>query len=745
MNTLEYEVYDFLDEDLAAEPEAVYSINSELSLAGHIVNDTGANLFLTGKAGTGKTTFLRRLRETSGKRMVVLAPTGVAAINAEGVTIHSFFQLGFSPYIPGKGYAEEQNRHYSFSKQKRRLISTLDLIVIDEISMVRPDTLDAMDATLRRLRGNSAPFGGVQLLLIGDLRQLSPVVRDDEWRYLSAYYQSPYFFESHALKSAGFLTIELHTVYRQTDRDFIEILNAVRDGNVDISILNALNSRCIPGFNPPQSEGYIHLTTHNYIASNHNSNRLRALPSAESIFEAEVKGEFPEYSFPADKTLVLKEGAQVMFIKNDQGSDRKYYNGLIGTVTNIGENAVTVVPNNGEPPIEIGYVEWENTKYLVDESSGDIRSEVVGTFSQVPLRLAWAITIHKSQGLTFDRAIIDAAQSFAPGQTYVALSRCRSIEGMVLTAPIQPESVIVDSHVNDFVKDYEGKRPDSDTLTSLRGEYTRSAVVELFDFSPIRHSFDDFRKAMIDFVIPMYPELRDALDDEFMRVMQKVVDVASKFKQLYASQPIDPDSIPSVVIDKIKSGSHYFAKEIVETLRYISNLDIKLDNQAYITRLNNVVDDLRFRLGIKLDILRQMENIDFSTAEYNRAKTNAVLRNDDVPKKAYTSKRKKDPGTKKPKGYSQNLTLTLYKDGKTIEQIAKERNLNPSTIAGHLAEFVSKGDLNIHDLVSEDHLKRMEEVYGDGSGGYASLSALRESGEIPPEEISIFYRSRKVK
>lgn len=742
MANTDYEVFDFID-DSASEPEAAYSINRELSLAEHIINDTGVNLFLTGKAGTGKTTFLRRLRETSGKRMVVLALTGVAAINAEGVTIHSFFQLGFSPYIPGKGYAEEGEKHFSFSRQKRRLISTLDLIVIDEVSMVRPDTLDAMDAALRRLRGNNAPFGGVQLLLIGDLRQLSPVVREYEWRYLAPYYASPYFFESQSLKKSGFLTIELQTVYRQTDRTFIEVLNAVRDGNVDARTLQTLNSRYIPGFNPSKGNGYIYLTTHNRIASDYNTGLLRQLPSPESLFEAQIKGEFPESSYPADKTLVLKKGAQVMFIKNDQGDERRYYNGLIGTISNIGENAVTVLPDNGEPPIEVGYVEWENTKYKVDESTGDILSEVVGTFLQIPLRLAWAITIHKSQGLTFDHAIIDAVNSFAPGQTYVALSRCRSLEGMVLTAPLRPESVIVDSHVNNFVKEYESQRPDGNTLKNMKEEYARSIVAELFDFNPIRHSFDEFRRAMIEYAVPVYPALRDELDTEYMRVMQKVVDVASKFKSLYASGPIDPESMPQVVIDKIRNGSHYFADHLSATLRYISNLDIKLDNQSYITRLNNVVDELRFRVVIKLEILRQMETTDFSTVEFNKAKNNAILRNSDIPQKAYTSKRKKEKKEKKPKGYSQHLSFNMYKDGKSISQISEERNLSVTTIAGHLAEFVIKGELDIQDMISARHLKVLTDAYAEE--GFSALSKLRDSGEVPPEEVSLFYRSRQTK
>lgn len=739
----DYEVYDYMQDNAAAEPEAVYTLNSELSLAGHIINDTGANLFLTGKAGTGKTTFLRRLRETSGKRMIVLAPTGVAAINAEGVTIHSFFQLGFSTFIPGKGYADSSSKRFSFGKEKRRIISTLDLIVIDEISMVRPDVLDAMDDTLRRIRGSGEPFGGVQLLLIGDLRQLAPVVRDYEWSGMDKYYKSPYFFESHALKKAGFLTIELQTVYRQSDQKFIDILNAVREGEIDDATLHALNGRYVPGFEGNGAGGYIHLTTHNGIANSHNYGRLNMIQTEPCVFHAKIEGEFPESSYPADASLALKTGAQVMFIKNDQGSNRRFYNGLIGTVTDIGENTVTVLPADGGEPIETGYMEWENTKYSINPESGEIESETAGKFSQIPLRLAWAITIHKSQGLTFDRAIIDAVNSFAPGQTYVALSRCRSLEGLVLSSPIRRESVITDSHVNAFISSYETSRPDGSTLTSLKKEYTRSVVAEMFDFNAIRRSHDQFTRAMREYVVPVFDKLGPTVEEEYMRVMKKIVDVASKFKVLYASAPIDPDTLSRKLVDKIQGGCWYFADELDATLRYIGNLDFELDNRTFLTRLNNAADELIFRVKLKRDILRNLGDKTFSTAEYNKAKTKAMLDNESGNTGIYSSKRKKkasESKPKKPKGYSQHLSLTLFKEGWSMTDIAKDRKLSVATIAGHLGYFVAKGDLDISDLVPTENLKLLEEAYADGKGGYAALKELAD--RIPHEQISVFYRSR---
>lgn len=752
---MEYEVYDYLDVNgegngavSASEPEAAYlseavrGINNELSLAGHIVNETGANLFLTGKAGTGKTTFLKRLRETSGKRMVVLAPTGVAAINADGVTIHSFFQIGFSPYIPGKGFAGGDNsKHFSFSKQKRRIITTLDLLVIDEISMVRPDTLDAVDATLRRMRNNPAPFGGVQLLLIGDLRQLSPVVREHEWEQLKDHYQSPYFFESHALRKAGFLTIELQTVYRQTDRDFIDILNAVRNGEVDARTLGILNRRADPSLMPADDEGYIRLTTHNREADSLNYSRLQALPTPETVFQAVVTGEFPESSYPADRELRLKAGAQVMFIKNDVGYDRKYYNGLIGRISEIGERTVTVIPENGAAPIEVGYAEWENTRYRMDDATGDISSEKIGSFMQIPLRLAWAITIHKSQGLTFDKAIIDAVHSFAPGQTYVALSRCRTLEGLVLSAPLRPESVIVDGHVNAFVSYYESRKPDGGTLACLRGEYTRTLLDELFDFNPIRRSFDDFTRAMRSYVLPVVPEMKAGFESTYVDLLTKIVDVGGKFRALYFSRPVDPDNIPEVVHEKIKSGCSYFAKEIYGQLQYLAGLHIDLDNKTYIQRLNGLADELRYHLAVKREILLDVAEIGFTTAGYSRAKTAAILRMDGNGSRTL-AKKSADKKDKKPKGYTRHITLQMLRAGKTIPEISKERGFVPSTIASHLAYFIEQGEPGLEGLVTPEHMKVIEKVCESAPTNGDAIRKLESLG-IPSYEYTLYLAYRR--
>ena len=453
--------------------------NDRLELAAKIIEKTGCSLFLTGKAGTGKTTFLRNLRASSRKRMVVTAPTGIAAINAGGMTLHSFFQLDFGPFVPG-ARRDSRNRHsMAFSKEKIRIIRGLDLLVIDEISMVRSDMLDAVDDVLRRFRDRTLPFGGVQLLLIGDLQQLPPVVIDSEREILRANYRSPYFFDSHALSQLDYLTLELQTVYRQSDPEFLGLLNSVRDNKADMSVLERLNSRYIPGFNPADSEGYVRLTTHNRMANEINRARLDELQSPAYTFRASIQGNFPESSYPAEPYLELKEGAQVMFIKNDTGMDRAYYNGMIGQVVAIDEEyGVAVRPQEGGEIIQVLPVDWDNISYTVNPETKEIIEHKEGTFTQFPLKLAWAVTIHKSQGLTFDRAIIDVKRSFAHGQTYVALSRCRTLQGLVLVNPVSPSSIINDTSVDRFYNDHNCDDIDESHLDILeRGSGGRDAAV----------------------------------------------------------------------------------------------------------------------------------------------------------------------------------------------------------------------------------------------------------------------------
>ena len=463
--------------------------NDQLQLAFDFVQYTGKHIFLTGKAGTGKTTFLHQLKRNSPKRMVVVAPTGVAAINAGGVTIHSFFQLPFGPFLPAENSGipnpGSTDGFQKFNREKVAILKSLDLLVIDEISMVRADLLDGIDSVLRRYKDRNQPFGGVQLLMIGDLQQLAPVVKDDEWSLLRPHYETIYFFSSKALKKTDYISIELTHIFRQRDEAFIKLLNKIRDNNADQLTLDDLNKRYLPDFVTKDGDGYITLTTHNYQSQELNGSKLAKLPSKVHEFKASIEGEFPEYSYPTDFELRLKVGAQVMFVKNDISREKLYYNGKIGTVIKIEDDLVHVRCQGDEDDIVAGRVEWQNTKYTIADQTKEIKESILGVFSQIPLKLAWAITIHKSQGLTFEKAIIDAKAAFAHGQVYVALSRCKTLEGMVLSTPISNHSLKSDSRISVFNEDIHQNPPGNALLEESKLEFQRLLLMELFDFQPL--------------------------------------------------------------------------------------------------------------------------------------------------------------------------------------------------------------------------------------------------------------------
>ena len=426
--------------------------NLELELAWDFVEKTDRSIFLTGKAGTGKTTFLHSLKCNSLKRLIVVAPTGVAAINAKGVTIHSFFQMPFGPILPEGASLQKKETSFKhkFSKIKINIIKSLDVLIIDEISMVRADLLDGIDQVLRRYRDRAKVFGGLQVLMIGDLQQLAPVVKNNEWELLKPYYNTPYFFSSKAFIESATVNIELKHIYRQDNQRFIKILNEIRNNNLSDDSVTELNKRYLPDFTPKQDEGYITLTTHNGRANILNDKELNKLKDKTQNYKAFIQGKFQENSYPTHEKLILKKGAQVMFIKNDSNSEKRYYNGKIGKIIALNKNEIRVHCQGDLEDIMVTPETWENVNYTLNPETKEISENSVGSFSQMPLRLAWAITIHKSQGLTFDKAIIDANAAFAHGQTYVALSRCRTLGGIVLKNRIAAESIITDSRVTSF-------------------------------------------------------------------------------------------------------------------------------------------------------------------------------------------------------------------------------------------------------------------------------------------------------
>jgi nucleoside-triphosphatase THEP1 len=627
----------------------LYQSNPQLELASNFLQYTNQNIFLTGKAGTGKTTFLRNLKKHSPKRMVVVAPTGVAAINAGGVTIHSFFQMSFGPQIP---VAPDQQRQVAvpadgnvaagikrFSREKINIMRSLDLLVIDEISMVRADILDGIDEVLRRYKNRYKPFGGVQLLMIGDLQQLAPVIKDDEWQILKPYYDTCFFFSSHALKRSKFIGIELTHIFRQSDQRFIDLLNKVRENRMDTATLQELNQRYIPGFNPDEKEGYITLTTHNYQSQQINDSKLARLSTPSHRFKAEVRDEFPEYSYPTDLNLELKVGAQVMFVKNDISAEKRFYNGKIGKIISIDDDEIEVKCPGDQDSIEVGRAEWQNAKYALNETTQEIDEEVIGTFTQFPLKLAWAITIHKSQGLTFEKAIIDARASFAHGQVYVALSRCKTLEGLVLSSPIADYSVKSDTTVIQFSDDVERNQPGLAELEKSRKEYVQQLLAELFDFKPMQRQIHYLQKLWEEHSAQLLGTLKTQLQSITQPLQTELIEVGGKFenqiRQLIATAPNAEEN--EQLQERVKKASDYFFGKLSALVEEpFSAATFDTDNKAIRKSFNEAADKLRKEIHTKKVCLELCKN-GFDIKTYLETKSKAAIETPETGQKSHSS------------------------------------------------------------------------------------------------------------
>ena len=598
--------------------------NEDFDLAYSLIEHTSANVFLTGRAGTGKTTFLRALIGRSDKQIVVAAPTGIAAINAGGVTLHSLFQLDFGPFVPGR-----RRKQIRFNKKKLKMIRVMDVLVIDEISMVRADLLDAVDHKLRSLRDRHLPFGGVQLLLIGDLHQLPPVVTEDERPYLEKEYETPYFFSSHALAQTRLVTVELKQVYRQEDEHFLSLLADIRDGCPSAETVRELNRRYVPGFRPPHGEHWVHLTSHNATANSINAERLKALPGKEYTYTCRVSGNFPAGVFPAEEKLCLRPGAQVMFIKNDPEPDKRFFNGMLGTVSALTDGEVTVRPSDGSAEITTGPLSWENMTFSVDAQTGELVEHVDGVFSQIPLRPAWAITIHKSQGLTFDHAIIDASSCFAHGQAYVALSRMRTLEGMVLSAPIPSRAIISDLEVDGFMSAQAAARPDPAQVNEMERSYSKCLLDSLFDFSSDVRSLEDFHRNVADAYQGSTPSVVRDYGRCLERFKEEVAAPGAGFRNQYTRLLATPDSLP-LLTQRLKAAAGYFPDKIQEMTDCIVSLPMDIDNAEAKKRLRNNRATLTESLAIKLNILRTMQDEPFSNEAFLKIKRRVILRIDNM-------------------------------------------------------------------------------------------------------------------
>ncbi|MDP5092250.1 MAG: helix-turn-helix domain-containing protein [Polaribacter sp.] len=616
--------------------------NPELELAIQFIDKTDRNLFITGKAGTGKTTFLHQIKNESLKRMVIVAPTGVAAINAKGVTIHSFFQVPFGPILPGQ--IQNNNEQRRFSKTKIDIIKSLDLIIIDEISMVRADLLDGIDQVMRRYKNRDKVFGGAQILMIGDLQQLAPVVKQNEWSLLQHHYETAYFFSSKAYQEANVVTIELKHIYRQKNDDFINILNEIRNDSLSEKSAQILNERYNPSFSPSKEEGYITLTTHNNRATLINNSELQKLTSKSYFFEAIIKGKFSDNSFPNDEKLELKVGAQVMFIKNDSSPEKRYFNGKIGVITDISKENVTVKCPNEIEEIVTAFETWENINYTINDETKEIKEEITGEFSQIPLRLAWAITIHKSQGLTFDKAVIDAESSFAHGQTYVALSRCTSLEGLVLKTPITASSIINDKTVNIFNESVAENHPDEEILNQSEKQFQLNLISELFDYQ----SFLYPSTRLLDIFYKNRSSIKGEVLDHLVNIKEKgivpLLKISTAFKNQINSisqNDILPEN-SSQIQERFTKGVSYFLMETKENIhKPLNQISFSTDNKTVKTDFEKQFSTLQEKLEEKLFALEKMK-VGFQVKKYLEVRANAVLQKTEPSKKKAVSS-KRDP------------------------------------------------------------------------------------------------------
>jgi hypothetical protein len=609
--------------------------NINFQAATDFINYTNRSVFLTGKAGTGKTTFLKHIRAYSEKQIVVVAPTGVAAINAGGVTIHSFFQLPFTPYIPGKlewGNNNEKvaDKHQllgkvKLNKERIGIIQKLELLIIDEISMVRCDVLDAIDQVLRHYRNqHHKPFGGLQVLFIGDMYQLPPVVPNEEWQMLSQFYSSPYFFDSKVIQEVEPACIELNKIYRQDDENFIDLLNKVRNNALDEDAYNLLRKYFNPEFQPRKDEGYITLTTHNARADAINAEALASLPAASYFFKAIVETEFSDKMFPVDEVLELKLGSQVMFTKNDLDKSKRYFNGKIGTIVEMNNDSILVKCKDDAESIKVEKYKWENIRYTLNPQKQQVEEEVIGTFTQYPLRLAWAITIHKSQGLTFDKAIIDAGKAFAPGQVYVALSRCRTLDGVVLVSKIGSNSLFDDEHIKNFSKNYKSNQL-NESLEFEKHLHQNDILQNLFNYYDELKGFDKLHH-----FIAQHKTSFNTATFEFAGTLKDCIVKLSRFglsfnKELTTlnDNKILPENNDALQ-ERFKKAAAYFSKELKVLVEMINGSPAITDNKDNAKNYGELLKQIFIQVATKQVVLSALEN-GFLFEQYQKAKKQFAL------------------------------------------------------------------------------------------------------------------------
>ncbi len=692
--------------------------NKAFQQAVSFVNHSDQHLFLTGKAGTGKTTFLRFIREHTYKKLLVMAPTGVAAINAGGSTIHSAFFLPFGLYLSDRSQSwdasesfvynrQELFRKAKLTRQRRSILQEVDLIVIDEVSMLRADALDAIDTILRSVRRNAQAFGGVQMLFIGDLYQLPPVVTSREQELLYKHYRSSFFFDAKVMQEVRLVALELTKIYRQKDDFFVTLLNRIRNNNCTAEDLESLNKHLIPRDEDPKNkeESVITLTSHNLQADHINQSRLDALPGKPIALQAQVSGDFQESAYPIEHQLVLKKGAQVMFVKNDKGEERRYYNGKIGHIEHFDQDAeeIYIRFEAEEDPVKVSREEWKNQRSFYDEAEDEIKEETLGTFRQYPLRLAWAVTIHKSQGLTFDNAHIDAGRSFAAGQVYVALSRLRSLQGLRLSSPINFSSIHTDPHVAEFSDRTLSAEQAEEQLRESQRIYLFNNLAKAFLFNKLLLQLNELKSGTLTRNIPDKGNAY-RLFDQLTKHVADCHQVAEKFRNWLNKYFDDPEKTDlGIITERTEKAYGWFSEALKEKLQkpfdaYVATWDKAKKNKGYRQELLS----LQLQIRRKDEQIRQAMLLTKALAE-GRDLDQLLHEVEINHRQPARQTNEKTPAVKKKteKGATQRESLKMFKKGRSIEEIAKERELTPSTVIGHLTRFVGR-EIDVTELIQAE-------------------------------------------
>ena len=762
-------------------PEALQS-NPTAAFVEQFINQTSQSIFLTGKAGTGKTTLLRKIMASTHKNAVIVAPTGIAALNAGGVTIHSFFQLPFAGFIPEFGaqpafsesvkFETKQTllRHFTMNKTRLKMIRNIDLLIIDEVSMLRADLLDAIDWTLRNIRRVHEPFGNVQVLFIGDLLQLPPVVKQEEWQILRNHYQGLFFFHAKVLQETQPLYIELSKIYRQQDQDFIQLLNQLRNNQMSSEDLQILNQYVRPDFDANKEEGYITLSTHNAKADQINGIALEALPEKIWSYVAEITGDYPKHLYPLEPTLELKLGAQVMFIKNDLSLEKNYFNGKMGKIKALSSDEILVEFLEEKKTINVEKFEWSNIRYELNAATGEVEEKTIGTFVHYPLKLAWAITVHKSQGLTFDKAVLDVSEVFAPGQAYVALSRLRTLSGLVLTQPMRMNGLSNDQQV----MAYSQHKADENTLPKVLEAHTKHYLLQTlkqaFDWYELRSQWSQHEASYQ----ALGAKSEKTKNKSWMALQNQVVQAtkepAEKFIRQLEGLFTKPHFDRVFLKERVDAAYHYFFAQLdgvlLSNLRKIAELSRVRKTKSYAEELE-ALDDILTETILKLKKVRLLVS---AVAEGEAITKDRIWNNDlqqyklskiaivrqelkqvpsllddpDAEEVSFLKSTKKLAKAQKVKKSTQEKTLELLEAGKEVSEIARTRQLSVQTVNSHFAYLIRSGQIELTDVMSPKRISELEQLF-DGFEGN-SLNPLKEKlgSKATWDELKLYQASTQV-